>query len=38
VLGGLDAARFAPRPALAPLVPLAELARERVRDVAHLGA
>jgi len=38
LLGGLDAARFAPRPALAPLVPLAEHARERVRHVAHLGA
>ena len=38
LLGGLDAARFAPRPALAPLVPLAEHARERVRDVANLGA
>ena len=38
LLGGLDAARFAPRPALAPLVPLAEHARERVRHVANLGA
>jgi hypothetical protein len=38
LLGGLDAARFAPRPALAPLVPLAEHARERVRHVAELGA
>ena len=38
LLGGLDAARFAPRPALEPLVPLAEHARERVRHVANLGA
>jgi hypothetical protein len=38
ILQALELARFAPRPALAPLVPLASLARERVRNVANLRA
>jgi hypothetical protein len=38
VLGALELARFAPRPLLAPLVPLASKARERVRHVANLRA
>lgn len=38
ILGGLDAARFAPRPARAPIAGLAEQARERVRYVANLRA
>lgn len=38
VLGALELARFAPRPVLAPLAPLASKARERVRHVANLRA
>jgi len=38
ILGALESARFAPRPARAPLTGLAERARERVRHVANLGA
>ena len=38
ILGGLDAARFAPRPARAAVTGLAERARERVRHVADLRA
>lgn len=38
ILSALELARFAPRPARAPLSPLASLARERVRHVANLRA
>jgi len=38
ILQALELARFAPRPALAPLAPLASIARERVRHVANLRA
>jgi hypothetical protein len=38
ILQSLELARFAPRPALTPLAPLASEARERVRHVANLRA
>jgi hypothetical protein len=38
ILRQMEAARFAPRPVLPPIVGLAELARERVRHVAKLRA
>jgi hypothetical protein len=38
ILHALELARFAKRPALAPLTPLASQARERVRHVANLRA
>jgi len=38
ILQSLELARFAPRPALAPLAPLASKARDRVRHVANLRA
>jgi len=38
ILQTLELARFAPRPVLAPLQPLATQARERVRHVANLRA
>ncbi len=38
ILGTLELARFARRPALPPLTPLASQARERVRHVANLRA
>jgi hypothetical protein len=38
ILQALELARFAPRPVLTPLAPLASMARERVRHVANLRA